>query len=42
MQVPSSAKAKFEELAKERAGSDNLREQVTELLHRWFIHGRPT
>jgi hypothetical protein len=38
----SSARARFEELAKERAGSDKLREQVTELLHRWFIHGRPT
>lgn len=38
----SSARARFEELAKERAGSDKLREQVTEVLHRWFIHGRPT
>jgi hypothetical protein len=38
----SSGRAKFEELAKERAGSDKLREQVTELLYRWFIHGRPT
>jgi hypothetical protein len=38
----SSARATFEELAQERAGSDKLREQVTELLHRWFIHGRPT
>ena len=38
----SSARARFEELAKERAGSEKLREQVTELLHRWFIHGRPT
>ena len=38
----SSARARFEELAKERAGSDKLREQVSELLHRWIIHGRPT
>ena len=37
----SSARAKFEELAQERAGSEKLREQVIELLHRWFIHGRP-
>jgi hypothetical protein len=37
----STARAKFEELARERAGSDKLREQVTALLHRWFIHGRP-
>ena len=37
----SSARAKFEELAKERAGSDKLREQVVDVLHRWFIHGRP-
>ncbi|MBZ5672075.1 MAG: N-6 DNA methylase [Acidobacteriia bacterium] len=38
----SIARAKFEELAQERAGSEKLREQVTELLHRWFIHGHPT
>jgi hypothetical protein len=37
-----SARARFEQLAMERAGGDKLREQVTELLHRWFIHGRPT
>jgi hypothetical protein len=37
----SNARARFEELAQERAGSEKLREQVTELLHRWFIHGRP-
>ena len=35
------ARAKFEELAQERAGSEKLREQVVELLHRWFIHGNP-
>jgi len=35
------ARAKFEEMAQERAGSEKLREQVVELLHRWFIHGAP-
>jgi hypothetical protein len=24
-----------------RAGGEKLREQVLELLHRWFIHGLP-
>lgn len=38
----STAKAKFQELAQERAGSEKLCEQIIELLQRWFIHGRPT
>jgi len=37
----TTAKAEFETLAEERAGSERLREQVIELLHRWFVHGRP-
>jgi hypothetical protein len=37
----AAAKAKFEELAGERAGSEKLREHVIELLNRWFIHGKP-
>ncbi|MBI1955938.1 MAG: SAM-dependent DNA methyltransferase [Acidobacteria bacterium] len=36
----SEAKARFEELASERAGTDRLRAQVVDQLHRWFIHGR--
>lgn len=35
------ARAKFDDLATQRTGSDKLREQVVELLQRWFIHGRP-
>jgi hypothetical protein len=37
----ATAKSRFEEMAQERAGSEKLREQVVELLHRWFIHGPP-
>jgi hypothetical protein len=37
----TTARARFEEMAQERAGSEKLREQVVELLHRWFIHGNP-
>ena len=37
----TTARSKFEELAQQRAGSDNLREQVIDLLYRWFIHGPP-
>ena len=29
-------------LAKERAGTEKLREQVLETLYRWFIDGKPT
>jgi hypothetical protein len=28
-------------LAEERAGTEKLREQVVEILNRWFIHGQP-
>jgi hypothetical protein len=37
----ATARRKFEALAAERAGSDKLREQVLELLNRWFVHGPP-
>jgi hypothetical protein len=37
----STARSRFEGLAQQRAGSDKLREQVVELLNRWFIHGPP-
>ncbi|MGH9752896.1 MAG: hypothetical protein ACREA2_08925, partial [Blastocatellia bacterium] len=33
--------ARLAELAEARAGTDKLREQVLELLRRWFIHGKP-
>jgi hypothetical protein len=36
------ARAHFEELARERAGSERMRAQIVEILWRWFIHGRPT
>ena len=35
------ARAQFEELARERAGSERLQAQIVEILWRWFIHGRP-
>lgn len=34
-------RAKLEELAHARAGTDKLREQTVELLYRWFILGKP-
>jgi hypothetical protein len=37
----TTARSRFEEMAQERAGSDKLREQVVDLLYRWFIHGPP-
>ena len=37
----TTARSKFEELAQQRAGSDKLREQVMDLLTRWFVHGPP-
>jgi len=36
----AEARLKFDELAQARAGTDKLREQVVDLLYRWFIHGR--
>lgn len=38
----AAAQDAFEQSAQERAGSDRLREQVVELLTRWFIHGKPS
>ena len=35
------ARARFEELARERAGSTMLQAQIVEILWRWFIHGGP-
>ncbi|MGA3213086.1 MAG: hypothetical protein ABSD20_17420 [Terriglobales bacterium] len=35
-------RARFEELARERAGSPRLQAQIVEILWRWFIHGGPT
>ena len=35
------ASAKFEELAQQYAGSDKLREQLVDILQRWFIQGKP-
>ena len=36
----SEAHARFEEIADQTAGSDRLRAQVANQLHRWFVHGR--
>jgi hypothetical protein len=36
------ARARFEELARERAGSTRLQAQIVDTLWRWFIHGGPT
>ncbi|MGE0126892.1 MAG: class I SAM-dependent DNA methyltransferase [Blastocatellales bacterium] len=33
--------AKLAEFAETRAGTDKLREQVLDVLRRWFIHGKP-
>ncbi len=35
------ARAQFEQLARERAGSERLQAQIVEILWRWFIHGHP-
>ena len=35
------ARAHFEELARERAGSERLQAQIVEILWGWFIHGAP-
>lgn len=32
--------SRLEELGEQRAGSDRLREQVVNILRRWFIHGK--
>ncbi len=36
----SEAHARFEEIADQTAGSDRLRAQVANQLHRWSVHGR--
>lgn len=36
----TDAQAKFGELAQQYAGTDKLREQVADILNRWFIHGK--
>jgi hypothetical protein len=36
------ARAQFEQLARERAGSERLQAQIVDILWRWFIYGRPT
>jgi hypothetical protein len=36
----AEARAQFEQLAAERAGTDDLREQLVHTLHKWFINGR--
>ncbi|MBI3653752.1 MAG: hypothetical protein HY231_22190 [Acidobacteria bacterium] len=36
----AEGKTKLEELAQQRAGSDKLREQMMNILYRWFIHGK--
>ena len=38
----AAARARFEELAATRTGMEKLREDIVDLLVRWFIHGRPT
>jgi hypothetical protein len=35
------ARARFEELARERAGSTRVQAQIVEILWRWFIYGGP-
>jgi len=37
----AAARARFEELAATRTGMEKLREDIVDLLVRWFIHGRP-
>lgn len=36
----AEARSRFEELAAVRAGTDELRERVVDLLHKWFVHGK--
>ena len=36
------ARAHFEQLARERAGSPRLQAQIVEILWRWFLYGGPT
>ena len=36
----TEAKTKLEKLAQQYSGTDKLREQVADILNRWFIHGK--
>lgn len=36
----ADARSRFEELAAARAGTDELRERVVDLLHKWFVNGK--
>ncbi len=36
----AEAQVKLDELAQQYTGTDKLREQVTDILRRWFIHGK--
>jgi len=36
-----NGQARLAELAEARAGTDKLREQVLDVMRRWFIHGKP-
>jgi hypothetical protein len=36
----ADARSRFEELAAERAGTDELREQVVDVLYKWFVNGK--
>lgn len=38
----ADASKRFEELAQQYAGSDKAREQLVELLNRWFVQGKPS
>ncbi len=37
----TNAASRFQELAQQYAGSDKTREQLVELLQRWFAQGKP-
>jgi hypothetical protein len=37
----ATARARFEDLAASRTGIESLRDDIVELLMRWFLHGRP-
>jgi hypothetical protein len=36
----ADARSRFEKLAAARAGTDELRERVVDLLHKWFVNGK--
>jgi hypothetical protein len=37
----AEATTKWDELAQQYAGTEKLREQITDILYRWFIQGKP-